>query len=263
VTSPAGPAYQARYGRTPKHIIGMSYGFAMSAMILLIPAPAWARVIVVGTLGGVGVMLATMTFSRNPALRVDAAGVTIRPYTLNYSVIAFYPWEDVVQIRISRSRQTNAQYVEIKLREGAMLSALSRLTRQRKRDAMAVASAGLAVNGWTLHPARLAAAVARFAPAVQVIDATTGFVVDPERHDVRDGTGQLPRQVRPAHGWPGWVFAGAGAGLVSGVILAVVGGPADAAASTAAGFLILLALAAVCVATPASLYRRYRARRGT
>jgi hypothetical protein len=241
----------------------MGYGLAMSAMILLIPAPAWARVLVVGTLGGAAVMLATMTFSRNPALRVDAAGVTIRPYTLNFSVIAFYPWEDVVQILIVRSRQTNGQYVQIQLREGAALSSLSRLTRPKKREALAVAGARVAVNGWTLHPARLAAAVARFAPVVHVIDATTGSVVNPERYDVPDETGQLPRRPVPlGHGWPGWVLAGAGAGLVAGVIIAVVNGPAHSAASTTAGFLILLALAAVSVAAPATIYRRYRSMRG-
>lgn len=263
MTSHAGPAYEARYGRTRKYIIGICYGLAMSAMILLIPAPAWVRVLVVASLGGPAVtLLATMTFSRNPALRVDAAGVTIRPYTLNFSVIAFYPWEDVVQILINRSRQTYGQYVQIQLRDGAALSSLSRLTRPRKRDVRAAAGARVPVNGWTLHPARLAAAVARFAPAVQVIDAATGLVVSPERHDVPDDTGQFPRrQVPLAHGWPGWVLAGAGAGLVAGVILAVVSGPAHSAASTAAGFLILLALAAVCVAAPATFYRRYRSSR--
>jgi hypothetical protein len=262
VTSHAGPAYKARYGRTPKHIIGMCYCFAMTAMILLIPAPAWVRVIVAGTLGSVGVMLATLTFSRSPALGVDAAGVTIRPYPLRFSVIAFYPWENVAQILIVRSRQTNGQYVQIRPRPGTALSSLSPLTRPKNREALAMAGDCVAVNGWTLHPAVLAAAVARFAPAVQVVDATTGSVVSPE-HVVADDTGQLPqRHVPAAHGWPEWVLAGAGAGLVAGVILAVVNGPAHSAASTAAGFLILLALAAACVAAPATFYRRYRARRG-
>lgn len=57
-------------------------------------------------------------------------------------------------------------------------------------------------------------------------------------------------------------LAGAVAGLVAGVILAVVSGPdGHDAASTAAGWIILVALAAVCVAIPAALYRRYRSRR--
>jgi hypothetical protein len=241
----------------------MGYCVAMSATILLIPAPVWARVLVVGTVGGSAVALARMTFSRNPALRVDAEGVTIRPYTLPSGLIAFYPWEDVVQLLIVGSPQTKGQYVQIRLREGAAFSSLSRLTRPKKREVRAVADARVVVNGWTLHPALLAAAVAHFAPAVQVIDATTGFVLNPEQHEVAGDTGQLTRrQVPLAHGWPGWVLAGAGAGLLTGVILAVVSGPANNAASTAAGSLILFALAAVCVAVPAAFYRRYRSGHG-
>jgi hypothetical protein len=265
VTSRVGPVYEARYGRTPKHFVGIGGGLVMSAVILLIPAPAWAKVIVVGGFGGNAVMLAAITFSRNPALRVDATGVTIRPYPLRFSVIAFYPWEDVVKILVNRFKQPMGRYVQIQLREGAAWLALGRATatRPRSRKALIFAENSVAVNGWTLHPARLTAAVARFAPAVQVIDAATGSVVNPERHDVPDDTGQFPRrQVPLAHRWPRWVLAGAGAGLVAGVILAVVNGPAHSAASTAAGFLILLALAAVCVAAPATFYRRYRSRHG-
>jgi hypothetical protein len=57
------------------------------------------------------------------------------------------------------------------------------------------------------------------------------------------------------------MLAGAVAGLVAGIILAVVNGHTRDAASTPAGVLILLALAAVCVAVPAALYRGYRSRR--
>ncbi len=85
------------------------------------------------------------------------------------------------------------------------------------------------------------------------------------RHGLPDDTGQLPRRQMPrVHGWPGWVLAGAVAvaGLVAGFILAAVGGPdAHDAQSTAAGWVILFALATVCVAVPAALYRRYRSRR--
>src|SRR5215472_2563741 len=64
------------------------------------------------------------------------------------------------------------------------------------------------------------------------------------------------------HGWPGRVLAGAVAGFIVGVILAVVSGThTHGVVGTVAGFLILLAPAAVCVALPAALYRRYRSRR--
>jgi hypothetical protein len=73
----------------------------------------------------------------------------------------------------------------------------------------------------------------------------------------------LPRrQMARFHGWPGWVLAGAVAGLIAGITLAVAAGSqGHHAASTAAGAIILLALAAMCVAIPATLYRRYRSRR--
>jgi hypothetical protein len=84
------------------------------------------------------------------------------------------------------------------------------------------------------------------------------------RHELPNDTGQLPRRQMPRpHEWPGWVLAGAVAGLVAGLILAVLAGPHPPhdAQSLAAGWLILFAIAAVCVAVPAALYRRYRSRR--
>ena len=73
----------------------------------------------------------------------------------------------------------------------------------------------------------------------------------------------LPRrQMARFHGWPGWLLAGTVAGLVAGITLAVAGGPqGHRPTSTVAGFVILLALATMCVAIPALLYRRYRSRR--
>jgi hypothetical protein len=137
-------------------------------------------------------MLAAVTLSRNPALRVDASGVSIRPYTLPASVILFYPWEDVVQFVIIRAKPTG-QFVHIRLREGAQLSALNRLTGLKAQRELALAGRrsgivrttlqppgiAIAVSGWTLHPAQLAAAVAHFAPAVRVVDEATGSVIDP------------------------------------------------------------------------------------
>ncbi len=178
MTSHSGPAYQASYGRTWKHFIGIGFGFVVSAIFLPAAVPAWQKLIVVGVFGGTAVMLARMALSRKSALRVDAAGVTIRPYPLRFKVIAFYPWEDVDRILLMPLGHTPAQYVQIKLRDGATWSG-SGSVRPRSQKALYFAGAGVAVNGWTLHPDRLAAAVARFAPSVQVIDGATGSVVDP------------------------------------------------------------------------------------
>jgi hypothetical protein len=183
VASHAGPVYEARYGRTPKQIFSIGFGLVISAIFVPLSAPVWPKVIVVGGFGGVAVMLAAMSFSR-PALRVDAAGVTIRPYPLRFKVIAFYPWNDVVRIVIMRFQGSKGQYVQVQLREGAVWSAVSRATatRPRSRKALTFAAfegAGVAVNGWTLHLPSLAAAVAGFAPDVQVIDAATNSVINP------------------------------------------------------------------------------------
>src|SRR5215510_12335205 len=77
--------------------------------------------------------------------------------------------------------RAEGRFVQIQLRDGAAWSSLSRSTRPRLRKALMFAENGVAVNGWTLHLARLAAAVACFAPAVQVIDASTGLVVNPNK----------------------------------------------------------------------------------
>jgi hypothetical protein len=182
MTARAGPVYEARYGRAPKHLTSIGFGLVISAVMLLIPAPALAKVLVVAIFGGMAVMLAAVTFSRSPALRVDASGVTIRPYPLRFGVIACYPWEDVVAIYINVFRQPMGRYVHIRLREGA---AQPSLRRQRARKALFLARSSVAVNGWTLHPARLAAAVAYFAPAVQVVDAATGAIVSQDAYLAR------------------------------------------------------------------------------
>ena len=73
---------------------------------------------------------------------------------------------------------------------------------------------------------------------------------------------QFPRRHRPALGWPAWLLVGAAVGVIAGVSLAVAAGPGGHdGESRAAGFLILVALAALCVAVPAALYKRIRSRR--
>jgi hypothetical protein len=82
----------------------------------------------------------------------------------------------------------------------------------------------------------------------------------PSRAELRQ---QLPRRQKTVvHGWPGWVLAGAVAGLIAGISLAVAGGSdTNDAASIAAGTVILVALAAVSVGVLATLYRLYRRNR--
>ena len=178
MSSHSGPVYQASYGRTYKHFIGIGFGLVMTAIFLPAALPAWQKLIIVGTFGGTALLLARLALSRKPALRVDAAGVTIRPYPLRFKAIAFYPWADVDRIVLLPVQDTPAQCVWIKLRDGASLFGGGPV-RPKSRKAVYFAQAVVAVNGWTLHPARLAAAVACFAPGVEVIDESTGFLINP------------------------------------------------------------------------------------
>ena len=180
MTSHDGQIYQAKYGRTPKHIFSIGFSLVVSVIFLPTAVPAWQKVIVVGVFGGTGVILATLALSRNPSFRVDAAGVTIRPYPLRFRVTAFYPWQDVAGILIMGLQHSTGQYVHIQLRDGAAWLPPSPSTKPRSRKALSLAGTGVLVNGWTLHPARLAAAVACFAPGVQVINEATGLAVTPD-----------------------------------------------------------------------------------
>jgi hypothetical protein len=84
----------------------------------------------------------------------------------------------------------------------------------------------------------------------------------PSRAALRQQFPRRPRPARPAPGWPTWVFGAAAAALIAGIALAVAAGSAGhGGESKAAGFLILLALAALCVAVTAAVYRRIRSRR--
>lgn len=170
--------YEAWYGHTAKNIFAICFGVLVSAIILLAPAPAWTRVIVVGGFGGMAVLLATVAVKRTPALRVDADGITVRPYPLRFRAIAFYPWEDVLQIYIKRFRDSKDPYVVVRLRDTAAWRMSINRARPKSQKALMLAfPTGVDVNGWKLDPARLAAAVAHFAPAIQVIDQATGSVI--------------------------------------------------------------------------------------
>lgn len=122
---------------------------------------------------------------------------------------------------------------------------------------------GYAVVTYTLLVALLTFVIIRprGLPGLLVLRQPTGPAAG--RYGLQEDTGQSPRRQTPrALGWPAWVLAVAVAGLVAGVILAVANGPRrHDVASTTAGSIILVALAAIGVAVPAALYRRFRSRR--
>lgn len=172
--------YEARYGwnRQVAAVIGGCLAFCLAAVV--VPMPLWLRILVIGFFGAGGLLMAGLSLSRRPALRADASGVTTYPRPLSPRSRRFYPWEDVAVILVWRFRWIKS--VGVICRDGAVPE-LARPLRPFSRAALAMAAPGIpaeaaagsvSAGGWVLRTSQLAAAVARFAPHVRVIDTTAG-----------------------------------------------------------------------------------------
>jgi hypothetical protein len=119
--------------------------------------------------------------SRRVAFRVDAAGVTTSlspPWPASHT--AFTPWADITGVVLWRQRTGSAtmKYVGLRRVEGAPPlpgSARGRLARLSLSFAPGHVPAQVVqdsrqVNGWRLDRQRLEAALARFAPHVEIVD---------------------------------------------------------------------------------------------
>ena len=183
---PAGesPVYEAKYGLNRQSARLITICLAFCALMVVLPASLWARIFVVG-LAGLGVLIvAAASLTRRTALRVDAAGVSLRQSPLQPGSAAFYPWEDIEKLLIWQYQRL--VYVGVQRREGA--APLPRRAGPTARAALAATSPGIpqetaatavAANGWVLDPQRLADAVAHFAPAVDVLDTISGRPLKP------------------------------------------------------------------------------------
>jgi hypothetical protein len=183
---PAGElgVYEAKYGWNRQSARVITGCVAFCVVMLVIPAPLWARVLVIGFFGLGTLMVAAAGLTRRTALRVDASGVSLCQYPLQPRSAAFYPWEDVEKLLIWQYQRL--VHVGVQRREGA--APLPKGVRPTTRAALAVTAPGIpqeaaatavATNGWFLDPQRLADAVAHFAPTVKVPDATTGRPLKP------------------------------------------------------------------------------------
>jgi hypothetical protein len=200
--APAGesPIYKAKYGwnRQSAKVIGGSLAFCV--VMLVIPAPLWARIFVVGFFGLCALIITAASLTRRTALRIDSAGVALCQSPLQPRSAAFYPWEDVEKILIWQFQRL--RHVGVQRREGA--APLSKRVRPTSRAALARTSPGIpleaaatavAASGWFLDPERPADAVARFAPTVEVLDITTDrllnhadqYQIDDERRSDTQG----------------------------------------------------------------------------
>lgn len=187
-----GMSYEAKYGwnRQSWRIIGIALAFCVAS--LLPGMPDWVRVLDLALFGGGAIMIVLASLRGNLALRVDQAGVTLCTSPLYpRSTTRLFPWEDVVSVVIwsgaFSGRVNRLEYVGVERRPGAP-PVTGRFTGRRSRSAAGLESPGIppevavtraATNGWVLDHARLAAAVAYFAPGVRVIDATAARLSRP------------------------------------------------------------------------------------
>ena len=176
--------YEARF-RGPKTVRLVIILLAFSAVMLIAPAPLWARIFVIGACGIGLVILLAAGLSRKTALRVDASGVTLCQSPFFRSAAAFYPWADVRRIVLWQYQRLD--FIGVQRREGAP-EPTGRFTGPASRAAVRktaagvdpdVALTGAAANSWALDRKRLVGAVAHFAPAVEVADTSTGQLLHP------------------------------------------------------------------------------------
>lgn len=204
VMPPEPVVYEARYGlnRQSGKVIGGSLIFC--AVILLIPSPLWARILVVGFFGLCALVLLSVSLTRKTALRVDSAGVTTRSYPLQPRSTRFYRWEDIDKILIWQYQRMKSVGIQ---RRDAAAPLTNRPIRSISRGAVAitapgippeVAATGVAANGWALDLNRLAQAVAHFAPTVPVLDTTTGRLLNPS-HPEPPGSSEISRSESETH----------------------------------------------------------------
>ena len=176
--------YEARF-RGPKTVRIVVILLAFCAIMLIAPAPLWARIFVIGACGIGLVILLAAGLSRKTALRVDASGVTLCQSPFFRSAVAFYPWADVQRIVLWQYQRLD--YIGVQRRKGApeptgpFTGPASRAAVRKTAAGVEpdVALTGAAANSWVLDRKRLAEAVAHFAPAVEVADSGTGQLLYP------------------------------------------------------------------------------------
>lgn len=183
--------YEERYRWTPTTVTGAALGAASLLAAILVPAlPLLARVplALAGTAGAASCV--AYSTSRRVALRVDQKGVTLGGDPLWYEAhTSFFPWEGVHAIvlwrRTAAARwpvpRLSVRYVSVQRHTelpstspgGSGLAGQAapgqgpQAQRPAPEDLKAGATRGM--QAFRVDDARLAAAIATFAPTVQLI----------------------------------------------------------------------------------------------
>jgi hypothetical protein len=186
-------AYVARYGWNGRSIALIAGALVFVVIAVTAPMSLPLRIVTIVLFGGGAVWFTGTSLSRRVALRVDASGVMLGGSPARYgSTTLLVHWADVKEIVLWRQPMPygrSVRYLGIVRRKHARQPARRRRRRASQAAARALTPdisadtlmASRAVNLWRLDPGRMAAAVARFAPAVQVIDQDTGQVIEPAR----------------------------------------------------------------------------------
>ncbi|MGW7362343.1 hypothetical protein ACWGI8_02705 [Streptomyces sp. NPDC054841] len=181
-TSSKAPVYEARYG-FDRRTVAVLGGSALFCACLLIPGVGFSwgqRIAVVVLFGGGGLLMAAGALTRKVAFRVDESGVLLGGSPLRYRATTVHvPWEDITAVVLWQQHVQHATipWIGVARPEGAPPLPGPGQGRLARAVGGALAPvpvdlllASRAVNGWRLDKGRLGAAVAHFAPGMQIVD---------------------------------------------------------------------------------------------
>ncbi|GAB3119636.1 hypothetical protein GCM10027160_34060 [Streptomyces calidiresistens] len=175
-------AYEERFGWDRRTLGTVALCAVFVGLASLPGMPVVMRVLVYALFGVGGLVMVFVAFSRKVALRVDERGVLLGGSPLRYSATtARVRWNTIEAVVLweQRLRHTRMLYVGLARLPGSPplpgpgrgLDPPIVGARSVGHVPPEVLAASVCVNGWRLDEARLAAAVARFAPpGVRVID---------------------------------------------------------------------------------------------
>lgn len=173
-----GEVYEVRYGPTLKNTAILIVSVVLTLGCLLADVPLHIRVLGILLFGVGGLLFLAMTFSRKVAFRADAEGILVAggPFRYRASLLSV-PWTDVKAVVVWEQHAAQSMpYVGVLRHEdrpaGEPVGKAGRLLSAAVAGHVPaeVVKASRAVNGWRLDRDRLAAAVAHFAPDVEIID---------------------------------------------------------------------------------------------